>query len=92
MSAPARWPSCAAGVTGARLELPVPPREVAPGVRAALVGFNLKVGGGSARKPVFTTPATCPKGGWPVVYAPRFDTTRAKLTYWTSCRRDSARR
>lgn len=73
-------------VTGTRLELPVPPREVAPGVRAALVKFKLKIGGGSAKKPVFKTPATCPKGGWPVVYAPRFDTTRAKLTYWTSCR------
>ncbi|HZC14752.1 MAG TPA: hypothetical protein VE270_12105 [Thermoleophilaceae bacterium] len=40
---------------------------------------------------MFTTPATCPKGGWPVVYAPRFAITRAKLTYWTSCRRDSSR-
>ena len=78
-------------VTGARVELPVPPREVAPGVRPALVGFNLKVGGGSAREPVLTTPATCPKGGRPVVYAPRFATTRAKLTYWTGCRRGSAR-
>jgi hypothetical protein len=50
-------------VTRTRLELPVPPREVAPGVRAALVKFKLKIGGGSAKKPVLKTPATCPKGG-----------------------------
>jgi hypothetical protein len=58
-------------LSGTKLTVPVPTITVGSGT-AALSQVNLKISGGSARRPTFTTPSTCPKGGWPVTYAPLF--------------------
>jgi hypothetical protein len=71
---------------GTKLTVAIPTIEVGPGQQAALVRFSLDISGGSTRRPVFTTPRTCPKGGWPVTYAPLFaQLGRVKLVDVTKC-------
>src|SRR5215207_8286621 len=73
---------------GRTLTVPVPSVALNPGTPAALARFSLDIGSGAGRNPVFTSPNTCPKGGWDVVYAPTFapPTGKVSLTDVTRCR------
>jgi hypothetical protein len=68
------------------LTVPVPSITVGAGM-AALVRVHLTINGGSSKRPTFTTPSVCPRGGWPVTYAPLFATLgRVTLVDVTKCR------
>jgi hypothetical protein len=74
-------------IRGTRLRVTVPPVNLGPGVQAAIVHFDLPLAGGSARRPVFTTPRSCPRAGWRIDYRPRFaELGRVRLAYVTHCR------
>jgi hypothetical protein len=71
---------------GTRLTVTVPPIDLAPGVQAAIVHFNLPLSGGSTRRPVFTTPSSCGSAGWRIDYHPHFARVgRVSLAYVTKC-------
>jgi hypothetical protein len=68
------------------LTVPVPSITVGAGT-AALARVHLRINGGSSKRPTFTTPSTCPRGGWPVTYAPLFAALgRVTLVDVTKCR------
>jgi hypothetical protein len=73
-------------LSGTKLTVPVPAITVGAGM-AALSQVDLAISGGSSKRPTFTTPKTCPKGGWPVTYAPLFASLgRRTLVDVTRCR------
>jgi len=68
------------------LTVAVPAITVGAGT-AALARVHLTINGGSSKRPTFTTPSTCARGGWPVTYAPLFATLgRVTLVDVTKCR------
>jgi hypothetical protein len=69
-----------------QLTVAVPSITVGSGT-AALSKVGLAISGSSARRPTFTTPATCPSGGWPVTYSPLFASLgRRTLVDVSKCR------
>jgi len=71
---------------GTQLIVAVPSITVGSGT-AALAKVDLAISIGSAKRPTFTTPATCPRGGWPVTYAPLFASLgRRTLVDVSKCR------
>jgi hypothetical protein len=71
---------------GTQLIVAVPSITVGGGT-AALAKVDLTISGGSAKRPTFTTPETCPRGGWPVTYAPLFASLgRRTLVDVSKCR------